>query len=313
MVFAGEATRTPGWAAGLARHTLGLTRLDPVGLLPGRLPSADVTLVWHEKMALAAAPRPGRPVVAGLIWLTDDDHGLPAPALALARRAYRRAAGDLRAQPGPGPVLVDDWGLDARAVHHVLMGVDTDFWTPGPPTRRAGVITVGNDRHRDHAAVGDALDRLSGTVSDVAWTLCSSLPLERPSPTLVEHSVVGHPELRDRYRKAAVLVLGLRHNLHVSGVTALLEAMACGTPVVATATPGLEDYVEEGVTGYLVDPGDVEAMAERTAGLLRDPARAHDMGQRARAAVLERFSSVTMGRALAEVVRSVLPDRPSEP
>lgn len=52
---------------------------------------------------------------------------------------------------------------------------------------------------------------------------------------------------------------------------AVLEAMACGIPVVATASGGVPEAVEEGRTGFLVPPGDPEAMADRMRRLIEDP------------------------------------------
>jgi glycosyltransferase involved in cell wall biosynthesis len=69
-----------------------------------------------------------------------------------------------------------------------------------------------------------------------------------------------------------------------------LEAMACGTPVIASRVGGLPEVVQDGVTGFLVPPGDVNALRERLDQLLRDPALAHRLGQNARELILERFT-----------------------
>ena len=52
---------------------------------------------------------------------------------------------------------------------------------------------------------------------------------------------------------------------------AALEAMACGVPVVASRVGGLPEVVEDGVSGYLRAPDDIEGMAQAALGLLRDP------------------------------------------
>lgn len=70
---------------------------------------------------------------------------------------------------------------------------------------------------------------------------------------------------------------------------AALEALASGVPVVAHATGGLPEVVRDGVTGFLVAPGDVEALAARLGALLDDPARRGAMGRAARADAVERF------------------------
>ncbi len=58
-----------------------------------------------------------------------------------------------------------------------------------------------------------------------------------------------------------------------------LEALACGVPVVGTRVDGAAEVVQDGVNGYLVDPGDVGGMAERVAGLLADRPLAAAMGR----------------------------------
>jgi N-acetyl-alpha-D-glucosaminyl L-malate synthase BshA len=62
---------------------------------------------------------------------------------------------------------------------------------------------------------------------------------------------------------------------------AALEAMACGSPVVATRVGGIPEVVEDGRTGILELPGSVEAMARRAIELLRDPERHRIMSQAA--------------------------------
>ncbi len=63
---------------------------------------------------------------------------------------------------------------------------------------------------------------------------------------------------------------------------AALEAMACGTPVVASNVGGLPEIIEDGVTGYLCGPADLaERMADRTLTLIRDPDRRRAMSQAA--------------------------------
>jgi glycosyltransferase involved in cell wall biosynthesis len=68
----------------------------------------------------------------------------------------------------------------------------------------------------------------------------------------------------------------------------ILEAMACGKPVVATAVGGIPEQIIEGKTGFLVPPGDAQGMAQRICILLSDRQQASQMGRRA-AAEAERF------------------------
>ena len=69
-----------------------------------------------------------------------------------------------------------------------------------------------------------------------------------------------------------------------------IEALAGGRPVVATRVGGVPDVVRDGIDGYLVEPGDVDAMAARLADLAADPPLRHRMGEAGRASVHERYS-----------------------
>jgi glycosyltransferase involved in cell wall biosynthesis len=70
----------------------------------------------------------------------------------------------------------------------------------------------------------------------------------------------------------------------------ILEYMAASRPVVATDVGGAREAIEEGETGYVVAPGDDEAMAAGINALLQDPERARQMGERGRRVVEEKFS-----------------------
>jgi glycosyltransferase involved in cell wall biosynthesis len=74
----------------------------------------------------------------------------------------------------------------------------------------------------------------------------------------------------------------------------LIEAMAAGVPVVATAVGGVPDVVVDGETGYLVEAGDVKEMAEAIIKLLRNPDRAKVMGSAGREAIYPRFAAQTL-------------------
>jgi glycosyltransferase involved in cell wall biosynthesis len=69
-----------------------------------------------------------------------------------------------------------------------------------------------------------------------------------------------------------------------------LEAMAAGRPVVASATGGIVDWLQEGVTGLGVPPGDAPALARALGALLDDPGRRRAMGEAGRELVAERFT-----------------------
>ncbi|WP_218683464.1 glycosyltransferase family 4 protein, partial [Microbacterium sp. BF1] len=113
---------------------------------------------------------------------------------------------------------------------------------------------------------------------------------------------MSHRELRELYATASVVATATRPNLHVSGMTVTLEALATGRPVVNTDTPGMTQYVAEGETGHLVPVGDAEALADRLVGLVDDRDRAERMGVAGRAAVEATFTTAHMCAHLAAIL-----------
>jgi glycosyltransferase involved in cell wall biosynthesis len=75
---------------------------------------------------------------------------------------------------------------------------------------------------------------------------------------------------------------------------AVLEAMAAGLPVVATAVGGLPNLIDDGKTGFLVPSGDENAMRDRLRALRADPALARAVGERGRTLARARYSREQM-------------------
>jgi glycosyltransferase involved in cell wall biosynthesis len=90
----------------------------------------------------------------------------------------------------------------------------------------------------------------------------------------------------------------------------VLEAMAQGKPVVATAVGGTPELVLDGVTGLLVPPGDARALADALGALLADPARARRLGEAGRERVLREFSADAAAERVLELYAGVRPRPP---
>jgi mannosyltransferase len=86
----------------------------------------------------------------------------------------------------------------------------------------------------------------------------------------------------------------------------LIEAMSAGSALVASRAGAAEVVVEDGVTGVLTPPGDVDALVTALEPLMRDPASASAMGERARARVLKKFSLDAEANAISGVYRALI-------
>lgn len=85
-----------------------------------------------------------------------------------------------------------------------------------------------------------------------------------------------------------------------------IEAMAEGTPVVATRHAGIAEAVDHGETGLLVPEGDRPALAAALAAMIAQPTLRHRLGRAARAAVLRRFEAVQQSRRLEAALLRVI-------
>jgi mannosyltransferase len=86
----------------------------------------------------------------------------------------------------------------------------------------------------------------------------------------------------------------------------LIEAMSVGAALVASRAGAAELVVEDGATGVLTPPGDVDALVAALEPLMRDPPSAAEMGSRGRARALEKFSLDAEANRIAEVYRTLV-------
>ncbi len=112
-----------------------------------------------------------------------------------------------------------------------------------------------------------------------------------------QEDVAGYYRLFD-----AFLLPSVNEGTPVSAI----EALASGTPVVATRVGGVPDVVRDGVDGFLVEPGDTEAAAERLAQLAREPALRAGLGAAGRTEVQARYSVARLVDDVDRLYRSLL-------
>jgi glycosyltransferase involved in cell wall biosynthesis len=89
----------------------------------------------------------------------------------------------------------------------------------------------------------------------------------------------------------------------------LMEAMAAGVPVVATRIAGVPELVEDGVSGFLVPPGDAQSLAERISALLEDDHLRNRFGKAGRAEVEAEFNIDLEARRLCRILTGALEGR----
>jgi glycosyltransferase involved in cell wall biosynthesis len=201
--------------------------------------------------------------------------------------------------------------VDPAKVFTVPHGIDTEAYRPGDTQAvdRKLCLCVGSWL-RDFTMLEAVIGRIAEAAPDVRFLLIGPEEHLAPLaelPTVTTRHGVSDDELLDAYRTAAVLVLPL------TGSTAnnsLLEGMASGLPVIATAVGGVPEYVDERA-GVLVAPGDVAAMSEAIVAVTSDPERRDEMSRRSRESAL-RFEWSDVAAAMSGVYREIAKkNRPS--
>jgi N-acetyl-alpha-D-glucosaminyl L-malate synthase BshA len=188
-----------------------------------------------------------------------------------------------------------------RVIHNF---VDTDEFRPGAAgdirSRYAGtdekvVVHVSNFRKvKNLPVVVEVFARVRREARAKLLLIGDGPELEAVERQVAEHGLGGDVVfLGDQEFIAKVLPAGdvfLLPSEHESFGLAALEAMSCAIPVVASNIGGLHEVIDDGETGFLFDPHDVEGMSATILGLFRDEKRRRKVGARARARAERDFS-----------------------
>ena len=220
--------------------------------------------------------------------------------------------------------LAEREGCPAVKVRVIPNGVDVERFKPRPPDPRLRE-ELGIPEGSPVAGIVAALrpEKNHALFLEAARLVRQEVPSAR---FLVVGDGVEREKLEERAGELgisdAVRFLGTRHDIpevlslldvfvltsHMeANPVSILEALACGKPVVATAVGSVPETVLEGETGYLAEPGNARQIAERVISLFRDPARAAEMGRTGRRNVVEHWSLRADGRGVPGFDRRDLP------
>lgn len=261
----------------------------------------QIGLTWDEGAAVEmVASAPAKRMLSGVIWATDQA-GRGSRQVARVRGALRRMDA-LWVLSRPQADRVREWlGPDSPETHFIRFGIDPSFYHEVTYPDKPLVASIGGDRDRDPTTLIRALEIVHAQRPDVR--LVVQTKRLKSAPDGVELlDTIPHVQVRELIAKSTVVALAMKPNWHVSGMTVALEAMSVGRPVVASATPGMTDYVSDDETGLLTTPGDAGMMAERILGLLADPELGRAMGMRGAARVRSGFTSSQMSESLARLI-----------
>lgn len=197
--------------------------------------------------------------------------------------------------------LVQDYGVDPARIEVIAPGVDLEKWTPGVKSgkRAARILFVGGDFHRKGG--GDLLSAYQRLHQGKA-----ELHLVTRSQVETGEGIFVYQDMNPNDPRLVELfctcdIFALPTHAEAFGIAAV-EASAAGLPVIAARVGGLVDIVEDGETGYLIPPGDIQALADRLALLVEDASLRARLGQSSRERAEQRFDARKNAARLEEIL-----------
>ena len=264
-------------------------------------------VVWthteYEHLAIAALRAIFRgtaaPVIAQSVWLIDEWDRF----LSVKRQFYRFLLRHVAVATFHSPEnrTIADSRRIVSPTELVLFGISLDSFPLRIPRlkfdspRLIRVLALGGDRHRDWKTLFDALGGEPGIELRVG---SSSWPHSLKADN-IQASLMSHEQVRAAYDWADCLVVSLKDNLHASGITAILEAVASGIPVVATLTGGLQAYFDNDAIAYVAGANPV-LLLEAIQAMAKNPSAALDRAVVAQEQLVTR-ELTTRGFALRHV------------
>lgn len=222
-------------------------------------------------------------------------------------------------------LLIHDWSIAPARVTLMHPGVDTGYFSPaaagdrrpGPWEGKTILLTVGRlQKRKGHDTVIRAVAELRREFPDLHYAVAGEgeerAALENLARQLgVTDSVeflgpLGDDELRKRYQHCDIFVLANRtigKDVEGFGIV-LLEAQACGRPVIAGASGGTLDTLRQGETGFLADCDTPDHLIKLLREILPDRPKREAMGSSGREHVTNRFDWSALGAAAAEAFDS---------
>ena len=266
---------------------------------------------WPDTIAARLLWRSRTPVILSFHGLGRAGY-MPWRRRMASRILGRMASGLFTVSESSKRLMVARWGWPDWKVNVIPNGVDTDRFCPGPATGTGHpwvVGTVGNLRAvKNQALLIRACHRLAGAGRDLEIRIAGEgdqraglLELARSLGISDRLRLVGRIDDVPAFLRALdVFVLPSDSEQHPN---ALNEAMACGLPCVATRVGCVEELLDEGRCGIIVDPDDCRQLADALDAMIGDRGLRERYAAAARQQVCRRYSLRAMLSAYGELYR----------
>lgn len=209
-------------------------------------------------------------------------------------------------------LCVDDDGVNPQKVRRIWNGIDlADFAFCGPITRSVAISVARLSPEKDFPTLLKAVPFVVQQIPDFQLKIVGNGPeRERLEQLVAESGITDRVQLLGERTDVPELLGGAGFFVTSSlteGISlTLLEAMAVGLPVVATAVGGNPEIVVDGETGYLVPPSDEQQLAAAIIRMCRNQTAWMAMGQAGRDRVARHFDVRRMAREYEQLYRGLI-------
>lgn len=202
--------------------------------------------------------------------------------------------------------------VNPAKVHRIWNGIDPARYVPASPSHTPVIGTVARlCSDKDQATMLQAFALVLKQVPAARLAIVGDGPLRDDLHAEARRlGITGQVDFRGARDDIPALLPGFTL-FTLSSITegipmAVLEAMACGVPIVATDVGGCRQIVQPPECGLIVPPRDPAALANAYLELLRDPSRREKMGEAGRQRVIRHFSLETMTREYANLYEELM-------
>ena len=226
----------------------------------------------------------------------------------LERSIYRNAALNFTMSSHVSRSLIEHYGCESGKVECVSLG--SNIASPSEhelsdaryASRR--ILFVGIDWERKGGPLlVKAFRKVLGLMPDAWLTIVGCSPtIDVPNCEVLGRLPLD--EMGAHYRRAAVFCMPTQNEPF--GIV-FLEAFGHRLPVIATNIGAIPDVVQEGVSGYMVETGDVDALADRLCRLLASPGLCKQFGESGHAHMQTRYTWESTGKRIGNAIRRSLP------
>ena len=220
--------------------------------------------------------------------------------------------------------IVDDSGVSKSNIRLIYNGIETKTYQACAPGTESGVPVIGVlSRLSEEKGVDVLVRALPSILKDYGRVHCIIAGDGPDRTSLVQLGIELGVDQHVQYPGFCANVPALlgrctivAHPSRIDGMPiAVLEAMAAGAPIAASAVGSIPYLLDHGHAGVLVPSEDPAALAEALIHLLKDPELRRDLGERARARAIAEFDAAIMTQKYIELYRTLLPGqrlRPTE-